>query len=49
MRESQGDRSGGGNEDSVESVEHPSVCRFCTPEVRHPVAEHRVGQYPRAV
>jgi hypothetical protein len=38
-----------GDEDSVESVEHPSVCRFCTPEVRHPVAEHRVGQESRAV
>jgi hypothetical protein len=38
-----------GDEDPVESVEHPSVCRFCTPEVRHPVAEQRVGQYPRAV
>ena len=38
-----------GEEDPVESAELPSVCRFCTPEVRHPVAEHRVGQYPRAV
>ena len=33
----------------VESVELASVCRFCTPEVRHAVAEHGVGQYPRAV
>jgi len=33
----------------VESVELASVCRFCTPEVRHAVADHRVGQYPRAV
>ena len=38
-----------GDEDPVESVEHPSVCRFCTPEVRHAVAEYRVGQYPRVV
>jgi hypothetical protein len=37
------------DEDSVESEEHPSVCRLCTPEVHHPVAEHRVGQEPRAV
>jgi hypothetical protein len=33
----------------VESGESASVCRFCTPEVRHAVAEHRVGQYPRTV
>ncbi|HEX5973628.1 MAG TPA: hypothetical protein VFY57_00590 [Rubrobacteraceae bacterium] len=33
----------------VESVEHHSVCRYCTPQMRYPVAEHRVGQEPRAV
>jgi hypothetical protein len=33
----------------VERVELASVCRCRTPEVRHAVAEHRVGQYPRAV
>jgi hypothetical protein len=38
-----------GDKYPVESVEHPSVCRFCTPEVRHAVAEYRVGQYPRVV
>jgi len=34
---------------TVESVELASIYRFCTPEVRHAVAEHGVGQYPRAV
>jgi len=38
-----------GDEDPVVSAELPIVCWFCTPEVRHPVAEHRVCQYPRAV
>jgi len=33
----------------VESVELASVCRCRTPEVRHPIAERRIGQYPRAV
>jgi hypothetical protein len=38
-----------GDEYPVESMEHPSVCRCCAPQMRHPVAERRVGQEPRAV
>jgi hypothetical protein len=30
-------------------MEQPSVCRCCTPEMRHPVAEHGVGQEPYAI